>query len=226
MVFEINLLPEKYRKKKIQIQLDSRALAVVGGIALVGLLGWTTVTQGNRLSSLREEVDLLTAQKAPLESQQARLRRLQEETNTLNQNIATLEGLGQRNDVQLVILTVLQRQLPENVWYRDFNQDPPQARGQVAGPPPDRLLNISGVAMRKEGVSELISRLKSEQLFEEVATNFIRPFRVPDTAEDVFEFSLTATLAPLSLEQLLQDLAGQVQQQMQALLEQAQPPPE
>ncbi|MFC1544416.1 PilN domain-containing protein [Gemmatimonadota bacterium] len=219
MVFEINLLPEKYRKKKIQIQLDSRALAVVGGAALVGLLGWTTVTQGNRLSSLREEVDLLTAQKAPLESQQARLRRLQEETNTLNQNIATLEGLGQRNEV-------LQRQLPENVWYRDFNQDPPQARGQVAGPPAERLLNISGVAMRKEGVSEFIARLKSEPLFEEVATNFIRPFRVPDTAEDVFEFSLIATLAPLSLEQLLQDLAGQVQQQMEALLEQVQPPPE
>jgi Tfp pilus assembly protein PilN len=170
---------------------------------------------------------VLTARKIPLEAQAQRVRRFQDEIQTLTSNIATLQGLGQRNGVQLRILDIVHRQLPDNVWYRDINQDPPQQRGRQAGPPipADRVLNLLGVAMRKEGVSELIARLKSEDMFQEVTTNYIRPFPVASTNDAVFEFSLTATLAPITLNQAIQDLMNLLQSEAEAMLQQL-PPPE
>lgn len=196
MVFEINLLPEKYRKRKLVIRLDARALGIVGGVALVALLGWLTISQGGRISALEGEVETLENQKMALEPQAARVRRFQEEIQTLNDNIRTLEGLGSRNSIQLQILDIIHRQLPDNVWYRDINEDPPQQRARQQQPAAAgrRILNLNGVAMRKEGITDLITRLKSEELFQEVSTNFIRPFDVPNTGQSVFEFSLTVTL--------------------------------
>ena len=227
MVFEINLLPEKYRKKKIRIQFDARALGIISGVVLVAAIAWFTYSQGQKISQLDDAIEVLTAQKIPLEAQAQRVRRFQDEIQTLTNNIATLQGLGQRNGVQLRILDIIHRQLPDNVWYRDINQEAPQQRGRQTGPPipADRVLNLLGVAMRKEGVSELITRLKSEDLFQEVNANYIRPFPVTGTNDDVFEFSLTATLAPITLNQAIQELMNQLQSEARAMLEQLPPPP-
>jgi Tfp pilus assembly protein PilN len=226
MVFEINLLPEKYRKKKIRIQLDARALGVFSGVILVASIAFFTYNQGRKITGLEGEIEVLTAQKIPLETQAQRVRRFQDEVQTLTNNITTLEGLGQRNGVQLRVLDIVHRQLPDNVWYRDINQEPPQQRGRQTGPaiPADRVLNLLGVAMRKEGVAELITRLKSEDLFQEVITNYIRPYPVSGTNDDVFEFSLTATLAPITLNQAIQDLMNQLQSEAEAMLQQLPPP--
>ena len=226
MVFEINLLPEKYRKKKLAITLDARSLGIVGGAVLVAALAWLTLEQGKKIAALEVEVDTLDAQKLQLEPQAARVRRFQEEIQTLNSNIATLQGLGQRNGLQLAILDIIDRQLPDNVWYRDINQDPPAQRGrQQAVPQVGNMLNLSGIAMRKEGVTELITRLKSEDLFMEISTNFIRPFQIPQTDQYVFEFSLTATLAPISLQQLLEQLMEQAGSMLEEAMREMQIPP-
>ena len=56
MVFEINLLPDKYRKRKFAIQLDVRLLAIVGVIAVGAFLGWVTMNQSRKLSALETQV--------------------------------------------------------------------------------------------------------------------------------------------------------------------------
>jgi Tfp pilus assembly protein PilN len=226
MVFEINLLPEKYRKRKLSVVLDARSLGIVGGVILAALLAWLTVTQGQKIAALEVEVDTLDAQKLQLEPQAARVRRFQDEIQTLNNNIATLQGLGQRNGLQLMILEIIDRQMPDNVWYRDINEDPPAERGrQQAAPQVGNILNLTGIATRKEGVTALITRLKSEDLFMEISTNFIRPFQIPGTDQYVFEFSLMATLSPISLQQLLQQMMEQAGAMLEEAMQQMQIPP-
>lgn len=189
MVFEINLLPEKYRKKRISIKLDARTLGILGGVAVVALLALVTVNQGRRLAELESQVAELENEKALLEPQAARVRNLRRETQDLNSKIQTLQGLGARNAVQLQILEILNAELPANVWYLDINQEPPQQRTGAARATSNQYLNVRGAALRMEGVTELIARLRSRPLFQTIDTNFIRPLQVQGS--DIFEFSLT-----------------------------------
>ena len=82
-------------------------------------------------------------------------------------------------------------QLPDDLWLLDLNQTQPR---QLIGPaiPRDRVLNFRGIAMRKERVTELISRLQEQDLIEEVQTSYLRPAQVEGA--DIFEFFLTAIL--------------------------------
>lgn len=192
MVFEINLLPEKYRKKGFQIQLDARVLGIAGGVVVVGLLAWLTISQAQRLGQLETEAETLQNQKALLEPQAQKVDNFRRQTQELRERIATLQALGQRNQVQLRVLEIISTQVPENVWVVDLNQNPPQgARGQTSISA-DRVLNMIGRTLRKEGLAELIGRLQAQDLIQRVSTNFLRPVRVEGT--DVFEFSITATM--------------------------------
>ena len=194
MVFEINLLPEKYRKRKIAINLDARLLGIVAGVALVAFLGWTTLNQGRKLSSLQTQVMDMEAQRDMLAPRAQRVDRHRREIENLSQRIQTLQGLGGRNNIQLRILEIVRTQLPDDLWLLDINQAAPrQQRGAGAGIPRDRLLNFRGVAMRKERITEFISRLQKQDLIERVQTSYLRPTRVEDA--DIFEFFLTAILS-------------------------------
>jgi Tfp pilus assembly protein PilN len=189
MVFEINLLPEKYRKRHISIKLDARTSVIAGAVVVVALLALVTVNQGRRLSDLETQVTELENEKALLEPQAARVRNLRRDIQDMNNKIQTLQGLGSRNAVQLQVLELLNAELPANVWYLDINQEPPQARTGAARAQANQYLNVRGAALRMEGVTELIARLRTRPLFQNIDTNFIRPLRVQGS--DIFEFSLT-----------------------------------
>ncbi len=189
MVFEINLLPEKYRKRHISIKLDARTGAIAGAVVVVALLALVTVNQGRRLADLETQVTELENEKALLEPQAARVRNLRRDIQDLNNKIQTLQGLGSRNAIQLQVLELLNAELPANVWYLDINQEPPQQRTGAARAQANQYLNVRGAALRMEGVTELIARLRTRPLFQTIDTNFIRPLRVQGS--DIFEFSLT-----------------------------------
>jgi Tfp pilus assembly protein PilN len=189
MVFEINLLPEKYRKRHISIKLDARTGAIAGAVVVVALLALVTVNQGRRLTDLETQVTELENEKALLEPQAARVRNLRRDIQDLNNKIQTLQGLGSRNAIQLQVLELLNAELPANVWYLDINQEPPQQRTGAARAQANQYLNVRGAALRMEGVTELIARLRTRPLFQTIDTNFIRPLRVQGS--DIFEFSLT-----------------------------------
>ena len=193
MVFEINLLPEKYRKKHLAIKLDVKTGAIAAVVVVVALLALVTVNQGRRLAALEQQVTEMENEKAVLEPQANRVTNLQREIQDLNTKIGTLSGLGSRNGIQMQVLELLNRELPANVWYLDVNQEPPQQ--QRAGAPrvaADRFLNVRGAALRMEGVTELIARLRRAPLFQTIDTSFIRPLRVEGS--DIFEFALVLTL--------------------------------
>ena len=193
MVFEINLLPEKYRKKKLAIKLDARLLGGVGGVIAAALIVMTTINQGKTFTELETRRNELEEQKVLLEVTANRVTGQKEEIRTIDSRIATLEGLGGRNTLQLQLLEIVSDQLPEDVWLLDINQTPPQ--GQQRGGltvTADRILNFRGIALLKEGVTEWISRLQDEELIQEVQTNYLRPISVEGA--NIFEFSLTTAL--------------------------------
>ena len=192
MVFEINLLPEKYRKRKITIRVDTRLLGIITGIAIVALIGWITINQGTRITALEREAQDLEAQKSVLEPTALRVDQYRGEIESLQQRIRTLQGLGQRNNVQLQILEIVRTQLPDDLWLLDLNQTAQQQQRPGAGIPAGQILNFRGVALYKERVIELIARLKAQELIQRVQTNFIRPRRIEEV--DIFEFALTAVL--------------------------------
>ncbi len=192
MVFEINLLPEKYRKRKITIRVDTRLLGIITGIAIVALVGWITINQGIRMTALEREAQDLEAQKSVLEPTALRVDQYRGEIESLQQRIRTLQGLGQRNNVQLQILEIVRTQLPDDLWLLDLNQIARQQQRPGAGISAGQVLNFRGVALYKERVIELIARLKAQELIQRVQTNFIRPRRVEEV--DIFEFALTAVL--------------------------------
>ncbi len=194
MVFEINLLPEKYRKKKIAIKLDARLLGGVGGAIAAALIVMTTINQGKTFTELETRRNELEEQKVLVEVMANRVRGQKEQVSNINTQIATLEGLGGRNRIQLQLLEIVSSRLPEDVWLLDINQT--AARDQRGGGgmtvTSDRVLNFRGVALLKEGVTEWISRLQDEELIQQVQTNYLRPIRVQGA--DIFEFSLTTAL--------------------------------
>jgi len=122
MVFEINLLPEKYRKKKLAIQLDARVFGAIGGAALIGLLAMMTINQGKTLSELQARHAELQAQKAIVEQTANTVRGQMDLIQTINGRIATLQGLGGRNAIQLQLLEIVSNGLPDEVYLLDFNQ--------------------------------------------------------------------------------------------------------
>lgn len=192
MVFEINLLPEKYRKRKITIRVDTRLLGIITGIAIVALTGWITINQEIRITALEREAQDLEAQKSVLEPTALRVDQYRGEIESLQQRIRTLQGLGQRNNVQLQILEIVRTQLPDDLWLLDLNQIARQQQRPGVGISAGQVLNFRGVALHKERVIELIARLKAQELIQRVQTNFIRPRRVEEV--DIFEFALTAVL--------------------------------
>jgi len=194
MVFEINLLPEKYRKKGLGIQLDARLLGGLGGAVLVVVLVLVTLKIGRQAGELEEQRDALLLQKEQVEAIAQRVRRHLTERDDLRERIATLQGLGGRNAIQLQILEIINTQLPPNIWLQDVNQIPPRQQAGARGGAirDNQILNFRGIALRKEGVTEWITRLQEQDLIQRVQTNFLRPVRVEDA--DIFEFSLTAVM--------------------------------
>ncbi len=191
MVFEINLLPEKYRKKGITIQFDARLLGGLAGVALAVLVIIMTVKIGKTLSDLREQQETLSSQKLIIERTAQRVTNQKREIQNINDKINTLDALGQRNSVQLQILEIVSNNLPENIWLQDFNQEAPRSRtGPAIGP--DQVLNFRGIALLKEGVTDWIILLQEEELIQRVEINYLRPTRVQSA--DIFEFSLTAVM--------------------------------
>ncbi|MFO7769487.1 MAG: PilN domain-containing protein [bacterium] len=192
MVFEINLLPEKYRKKGFKVRLDARVLGVLGGAAAAALIGWLTINQAQRLGELQTEVETLQNQKTLLEPQAQKVDNFRRQIQDLEERITTLQELGKRNQVQLSVLEIISTQVPENVWVVNLNQSPPQGQRGQAAVPAERVLNMIGRTLRKEGLAELIGRLQAQDLIQRVSTNFLRPVRVE--GRDVFEFSITAVM--------------------------------
>jgi Tfp pilus assembly protein PilN len=193
MVFEINLLPEKYRKKRISIKLDAKTGAIAGAVVVVALLVLVTVNQGRKLAVLEQQVTEMENEKAVLEPQANRVTNLQREMQDLNTKIGTISALGGRNAIQIQILEILNRELPDNVWYLDVNQEPPQQqRAGAQRAAADRYLNVRGASLRMEGVTELIARLRRAPIFQTIDTSYIRPLRVQGS--DIFEFALVLTL--------------------------------
>ena len=124
MVFEINLLPDKYRKRKITIQLDVRLLAIVGVIAVGAILGWVTINQSRKLSALETQVVELTVQRDDLAPRALRVDRMVREIENLTTRIQTLQGLGTRNQTQLQILELVKTQMPDDLWLFDLKKSP------------------------------------------------------------------------------------------------------
>lgn len=193
MVFEINLLPEKYRKKRFAIQIDARFLGGAGGVVLIGLLAMMTINQGKTLSELEERHTDLGNRKIIVEQTANRVRNQKDEVRNINSRIATLQGLGGRNTIQLRILEIVSDKLPDEVYLLDFNQGASrQAQGGALSFRPDQILNFRGIALRKEGVTEWITRLQEEDLIQQVQTNYLRSTRVEGV--DIYEFSLTTVM--------------------------------
>lgn len=193
MVFEINLLPDKYRKRKIAIQLDVRLLAIVGGIAVVAFIGWVTVNQSHKLSALETQVEELTKQRDDLAPRALRLDRNVREIENLTTRIQTLQGLGSRNQTQLQILEIVRTQMPDDLWLFDLNETAPaQPRPGTGNIPATRIVNFRGQALRKERITEFITNLQGQDLIQVVQMIYLRPARVEE--EDIFEFSIRAIL--------------------------------
>lgn len=192
MVFEINLLPEKYRKKKLAIHVDAPLVLTIVGLALVVFIGLTTLGQIRQIKQLEEEKLTLDVEKIRVEQIAIQVRTYKRQIVDIRNKIETLQALGRRNGVQLQILQIVSAQLPDNLWLLDINEEPPRQRAGTAQIRADQILNLRGIALRKEGVTELITRLQSEDLIQQVQTNYLRPTRVENT--DIFEFSLTAIM--------------------------------
>ncbi len=193
MVFEINLLPDKYRKRKIAIQIDMRLFAIIGGIAVVAFIGWVTINQGRKLSALETQVQTLTIQRDVLAPQALRVDRNVREIDNLTTRIQTLEGLGTRNQTQLQILDIVRNQLPDDLWLFDLNEPATsQQRAGAGNIPGTRIVNFRGQALRKERITEFITNLQEQDLIQVVQMTYLRPSRVEE--EDIFEFSITAIL--------------------------------
>ncbi len=195
MVFEINLLPEKYRKKKLAIHLDARVFGVIGGAALIALLVLVTVNQSRILKNTEERHVALEAEKLIVEVTANRVRSQKEEIRNVNTRIATLQALGGRNAIQLQVLEIVSNRLPDDVYLLDFNQTVDRQSQQAGGAlsfRPDQILNFRGIALRKEGITEWLTQLQDEDLIQQVQTNYLRPTRVEGV--DIYEFSLTAVM--------------------------------
>ena len=193
MVFEINLLPDKYRKRKITIQLDVRLLAIVGVIAVGAILGWVTINQSRKLSALETQVVELTVQRDDLAPRALRVDRMVREIENLTTRIQTLQGLGTRNQTQLQILELVKTQMPDDLWLFDLNETAPASpRPGTGNIPGTRIVNFRGVALRKERITEFITNLQGQDLVQVVQVTYLRPTRVEE--EDIFEFSITAIL--------------------------------
>jgi Tfp pilus assembly protein PilN len=193
VVFEINLLPEKYRKKKLAIHVDAPLVLTIVGLALVVFIGLTTLGQIRQIKQLEEEKLTLDVEKIRVEQIAIQVRTYKRQIVDIRNKIETLQALGRRNGIQLQILQIVSAQLPDNLWLLDINEEPPrQQRAGTAQIRADQVLNLRGIALRKEGVTELITRLQSEDLIQRVQTNYLRPARVENT--DIFEFSLTAVM--------------------------------
>ena len=177
----VNLLPPIVVKKR-KLTRERRIVILWGGVIVVLiLLGYLSlfISVQSYQRSIKEKERLLAAQEnewVEIQKSVARVKRIEEETATLEERVQTIEELMGGNFYYWEILRELGRIIPEKVWLREFNLDSQTNRLSVKGSAPSETL-----------IAPFLAALDTSRYFREVELKETRK----NEEEDYKDFELT-----------------------------------
>lgn len=145
-MIKINLLPVRAERRKefIRKQLSIAALSIFFAVAIMALLFFRTQGQLNNTQSRLVKTNAKIKKLAPVIKKIEEYKRQKEK---ISKKIAVIIDLDRYRLAPVVVLSDLNQQRPEKLWYTDIKEK-------------SRHLTISGVAIDNETIVTFLNNLK------------------------------------------------------------------
>ncbi len=145
-MIHINLLPVRAERRKefIRKQLSIVALSIFFAIAVMGLLFFRIQGQLNKTESSLARTNKRIKQLAPVIK---KIENYKKQKEKISKKIAVIIDLDRYRLAPVVVLSDLNQQRPEKLWYTDIKEN-------------SQHLTISGVAIDNETIVTFLNNLK------------------------------------------------------------------
>ena len=189
-MIHINLLPARAERRKelIRKQLSIAALTVLFTIATMGFLFYRVQSQYNSTQHSLQRTDKKIKQLEPIIK---KIEAYKKQKEDINRKIAVIIDLDRYRLAPVVILSDLNRQRPEKLWFTNLKES-----GQH--------LAISGVAVDNETIVSFLNNLKQSAPLKNADLTLLRSQTIQDLK--LKEFTINCPLDLATLPELLQSL--------------------
>ncbi len=184
-MIQINVLKSEKRGKgkKKSILTTSQAekqttYMAVGVFAVIGLLiffmWWT---QNNKIDSLREAVDTLTARKnsPELKNVEKQLKKLETKQQVINKKIEIIDKLKKFRTVPVEVMDLISKYIPDQVWITSMEYK-------------SGFIRINGLSFSNELVAKFISNLEKTGKFTDF--NLLHSTKIVRSGIDLYRFNM------------------------------------
>ena len=186
-MIQINLLPVRAERRKefIRKQLSIAALTLLFTVTAIGLLYYRIQTQFNTTHSTLQRTNKKIKQLEPVIKKIDQYKKQKEE---ISKKIAVIIDLDRYRLAPVVILSDLNRQRPEKLWFTNLKES-----GQ--------RLTISGVAVDNETIVTFLNNLKQSAPLKKADLTLLRSKKVQRLG--LKEFTITCPIDLNTLPELL-----------------------
>jgi len=145
-MIHINLLPARAERRKelIRKQLSIAALTILFTVAVMGLLFFRAQSQYNQSQSALQRTNKKIRQLEPIIK---KINKYKKQKEGINKKIAVIVDLDRYRLAPVVILSDLNKQRPEKLWFTNLKES-------------HQHLTISGVAVDNETIVTFLNNLK------------------------------------------------------------------
>ncbi len=186
-MIHINLLPARAERRKelIRKQLSIAALTILFTVAAMGLLFYRVQSQYNQTQSTLQRTNKKIKQLEPVIKKIDQYKKQKEE---ISKKIAVIIDLDRYRLAPVVILSDLNRQRPEKLWFTNLKES-------------SQHLTISGVAVDNETIVSFLNNLKLSAPLKNADLTLLRSQTIQDLK--LKEFTISCSLDLTSLPELL-----------------------
>lgn len=184
-MIKINVLKsekrEKGKKKSTFVTKESDKkltnMFVAVMIVTVLIIAFLWYTQSNKISQLRDDINVLTAKKnsPELKNVEKRLKELERKQQVINKKIEIIDKLKKFRTVPVEILDILSKNIPEQLWFNFLNYN-------------EGLVKIRGFAFSNELVARFITNLEKTKRFS--SFNLLNTKKLKKSGVEFYSFSL------------------------------------
>ena len=189
-MIQINLLPIRAERRKefIRKQLSIAALTLLFTTALIGLFLYRIQARYNKTDNTLQRTEKKIKQLEPIINKIEEYKKQKEE---ISKKIAVIIDLDHYRLAPVVILSDLNRQRPEKLWFTSLKES-----GQH--------LTISGVAIDNETIVSFLNNLKQSVPLKNADLTLLRSQKIEEL--ELKEFTINCPLDLTSLPEILKAL--------------------
>lgn len=149
-MIEINLIPERIKKKRKMLLVYFGAGAVVA--ALAGILVFIVVSQNKEIARIDREIRKVEAESATLRDKIEEVIRFRQLEESYNRKRAIIDKLALEQAVWPKLLDAISEYTLPDMWLQSISQEREKDEGV--------LLNLSGYSLSKVIVADFVKRLE------------------------------------------------------------------